>query len=375
MPTATKTPVRAYGPALLPSSSATAYTVPAGKTAVIRHIRVSNPTAGAVTFTMSIGTDAAGTRLVSGRSIAAGGDYDHIGYWVLNPGDILAVNASSGAALVMAVFGDEYGGGTGQVGTRVQTSGVAATSVGIVSATTVGTNTPNGYFEVISAAAFTAEVLNLQMTGVVVSGANTSTLVTVAFGAVGVEVDQFTLAMGGRNQPRWTIPYRVPIGTRISVKTQSAVGGQATSASIELHEEGMSDSVPTSAQNIGLGATSNGTVLTTVAGTHAEGAWTQLIAATSGAIRWLVVCPTMLSATVTQDGNQLVDIGIGGSGVETSIIDNIITSTSSTEVVNVWGAGKAYRVAIPSGERVVARYQASTTNATAKVNISGVGLN
>ena len=46
-----KTPKRVYGPAQLGNTTATRYTVPASTKAVIRHIRFSNPTGGALTVT------------------------------------------------------------------------------------------------------------------------------------------------------------------------------------------------------------------------------------------------------------------------------------------------------------------------------------
>lgn len=105
---AVKTPTRMYGPAQLPSASATRYTVPAGKRSVVRQIHIINPTGGAVTFTLSIGTDAAGTRLFEGVSLAAGQVFDRWGYWVLSEAEVIDANSSSDSSIVMSLFGDEY---------------------------------------------------------------------------------------------------------------------------------------------------------------------------------------------------------------------------------------------------------------------------
>jgi hypothetical protein len=62
---------RIVGPALVATGPTTVYTVPASTRAVIRRIHVYNPSGSAVTFTMSIGADAAATRIYDARSIAA----------------------------------------------------------------------------------------------------------------------------------------------------------------------------------------------------------------------------------------------------------------------------------------------------------------
>jgi hypothetical protein len=66
-----RTPKRIVGPALVATGPTTVYTVPALTKAVIRHIHVSNPSGSPVTLTLSIGADAAGTRLMSTYSIPA----------------------------------------------------------------------------------------------------------------------------------------------------------------------------------------------------------------------------------------------------------------------------------------------------------------
>lgn len=96
---------RMAGPAVLTGAAATKYTCPANRTARIRHIHVSNPTAGALTLTMSIGVDAAGTRIFDSLSIPANSIFDHFGVYVLQAAEIL--QAFGGAALVITIDGDE----------------------------------------------------------------------------------------------------------------------------------------------------------------------------------------------------------------------------------------------------------------------------
>jgi len=103
---------RLFGPAQLGASTATKYTVPALTKTVIRQIEISNPSASPVTVTISIGADAAGTRLRDAFSIpaaAAGVSASVLTlnvFWVLDAAEILAAH-SSVTTTVMAIFGEE----------------------------------------------------------------------------------------------------------------------------------------------------------------------------------------------------------------------------------------------------------------------------
>lgn len=105
-----KTPKRLYGPAAL--TVATLYTVPSVTKTVIRHIHIENGSAGALTFTLSIGADAAGTRLFFAQSVPAaaagvtGNVVDYNVYWPMEAAEILVSSVAS--AMNIVVSGDEY---------------------------------------------------------------------------------------------------------------------------------------------------------------------------------------------------------------------------------------------------------------------------
>ena len=98
---------RLSGPAQLGNSAATVYTVPSLTKTIIRHIHVQNPSAAAVTFTLSIGADAAGTRLFDAFSIGANQVLDHFCYYVADAAEIVQAYAGTAATLVMTMDGDE----------------------------------------------------------------------------------------------------------------------------------------------------------------------------------------------------------------------------------------------------------------------------
>lgn len=98
---------RFFGPAQLANASAVLYTVPANRRACIRHVHLSNPTGGAVTYTFGIGADAAGTRLFDAVSLAAGATIDWYCKEDLEAAEVLRGHASAAASIVATFDGDE----------------------------------------------------------------------------------------------------------------------------------------------------------------------------------------------------------------------------------------------------------------------------
>lgn len=102
-----KTPLRLSGPALVTNSATTVYTVPASTKTVVRHVHVSNPSGSAATFTLSIGTDAAGKRLFDAFSIPNGSVIDHICYYVMEAAEIIQAFSGTNNVLTLTVDGDQ----------------------------------------------------------------------------------------------------------------------------------------------------------------------------------------------------------------------------------------------------------------------------
>jgi hypothetical protein len=97
------------GPALVTNTAATKYTVPAGTKTKVQNIHVSNPGGGsAVTFTCSIGADAAGTRIADGISIPAGTVFDMYGPFYLSAAEIIQALAGTTNILTLTIDGIEY---------------------------------------------------------------------------------------------------------------------------------------------------------------------------------------------------------------------------------------------------------------------------
>jgi hypothetical protein len=77
---------------------------------IIRHVRVSNKTAGAVTFSLWKGAtagNAAGTEFIgTGISVPANSGLDFYGIWRFDSGDFLVGGASSATSLTITMDGE-----------------------------------------------------------------------------------------------------------------------------------------------------------------------------------------------------------------------------------------------------------------------------
>src|SRR5262245_43250264 len=100
-------PKRLTGPAQVSNSAATKYTVPASTKTILRHIHVSNPTGADIDFTMSIGADAAATRIFDAYPVPANGVLDLWVYIPLTATEIIQAFASTNNDLTLTLSGDE----------------------------------------------------------------------------------------------------------------------------------------------------------------------------------------------------------------------------------------------------------------------------
>lgn len=100
-------PLRLAGPAQLTASAATKYTVPSSTKTVVRHIHFYNADTVPRTVTLSIGSDAAGTRIYDAFSIAAGSQSDNWCYYVLEAAEIIQALADVTLKVTLTIDGDE----------------------------------------------------------------------------------------------------------------------------------------------------------------------------------------------------------------------------------------------------------------------------
>ena len=91
------------------AGSGTGYT-PTASYIILRHIRIVNKTAGAVTFSLYLGAtgaNTAGTEIIgTGLSIAANSAYDWYGYLKMTSSDFLVGGASASTSLTFEAEGE-----------------------------------------------------------------------------------------------------------------------------------------------------------------------------------------------------------------------------------------------------------------------------
>jgi len=98
---------RLYGPAQPSGAAATLYTVPAGMKTTLDLIHATNTTGTAATLTLSIGADAAATRLLSAYSIPANGILTLPGAWSMIAAEVIQGLQGTVGALTVTLNGTE----------------------------------------------------------------------------------------------------------------------------------------------------------------------------------------------------------------------------------------------------------------------------
>ena len=96
---------RLYGPTQLGTGAATIYTSPASTTTIVRHMVAVNTATVAAKLTISIGADAAGTRIVPTITLAPGTTFEIKGFIVLAAADILQAYSDTASAITLTVNG------------------------------------------------------------------------------------------------------------------------------------------------------------------------------------------------------------------------------------------------------------------------------
>lgn len=107
---------------------------------------------------------------------------------------------------------------------------------------------------------------------------------------------------------------------------------------------------------------------------HTKGTWTQLIASTSAESGLLMVRADGVSTAATET-SMLLDIGVGASGSETPIMENLAIGGASVSSGASNGLLAPLPVRIPSGSRVSCRIQALIPSDTCTVSASLFAMN
>jgi hypothetical protein len=99
------TAARLDGPEAIGTAEETLITVAGATTAIIRNIHIANTSAAGATFKMSIGADAAATRLFSDVRVEAYSAFDWSGFLVLGTGETLRAQSGTADVLTCTISG------------------------------------------------------------------------------------------------------------------------------------------------------------------------------------------------------------------------------------------------------------------------------
>jgi hypothetical protein len=240
-------------------------------------------------------------------------------------------------------------------------------------------NTAGSWIQMHAATTFPVSglLVFLGQTGIATAATNTSALVDIGVGAAGSEQAIVSnIALGGSLPfASWTIPLAINSGARIAVRLRSAVASKSCTMGMAVYGGGGGLEAGNLAVTYGANtASSTGTSLTAPGAINTKAAWTQIAAATTSRHGWMVVgvgAPANATATAT---NGLIDIGVGAAAAEVAVIKDIPFAVSANEDVNV-AYPLTFPVNIPSGTRLVARYQATATATSATPHLTLVGIN
>lgn len=173
----------------------------------------------------------------------------------------------------------------------------------------------------------------------------------------------------------WPIPIALPSGTGIWLRCQDEAGGNSVLASVTLLGEDFSllSNLPLAECLFDTADTtiSNGKIIAPNGSANVMSGWTELVSSTSAVCRKLLINCTSPNSS---NGEQLVEIGIGGSGSEAVLIPQMYFQTPDfgSERSHI---GRFFDVDIPAGSRLSVRHQSQRTDSDGnlRINVHGFG--
>lgn len=196
-------------------------------------------------------------------------------------------------------------------------------------------------------------------------GADTSTIIEVGTGGSGSETVVGQFAAGYRSAASYNgiriadLPFPIASGTRIAVRARSTRTSQNVAVSVATGTLPFSVAAPIP-YGVDLAA-SKGVTIANPASTGTPGAWTELVSSTSVQLMGLHLGPQAANATSIATGSVTLELGLGGSGSESTFATVAIFSDTS-ERLDLSRVPNRIPWLIPAGSRISARYTRSGTH-------------
>jgi len=183
-------------------------------------------------------------------------------------------------------------------------------------------HTKGAWTEVIASTTGNADFLVIGAQ-VSTNSTDTASLFDVGFGAAGAETTKIeNVAIGSWASLAVVVPFAIPSGTRIAIRTQSIVSAKAITFYVQAFDSGNYSNAPTAVDVIGTSTvTSRGTALSSTANTYV-----QLSASSANAYKAIAIVPSMADAS-SSVFNETYTLATGPSGSE---IDRGSTTVNTT---------------------------------------------
>lgn len=236
--------------------------------------------------------------------------------------------------------------------------------------TVASVNTKGSWVEASTASPYEANgiIVNVRQS---VAG-SPSCMVDIGVGAAGSEVvvvpDLLFSSRLGHPATVW-LPIKIREGSRIAVRCQCTSTANIPQVTITLIG-GSLNQPPGYSRMLAYGVvagTSRGAVVDAGAAANTKGAYTQITAATTQPIKWLLAAFTAGANAALADSSSLIDIAVGAASSEVVIIPDILMGKQLASDVLTPQLFGPVPVDIPEGTRLAVRAQCSTATAADRV--------
>ena len=258
-------------------------------------------------------------------------------------------------------------------GSRVdQIASVAATGKLLDIPSAASANTKGSWVQLTASAPFASAGF---FVGFGNGDASTDLLVDIGVGAAGSEqvvVSNILVSIGSGFASSATdvfFPLAVAEGQRLAARCQAS----AANGDIDM---GLQLCAGDFFSQLGLGrattygantADSGGVSVDPGAVANTKGAWSEISASITNPIRYMLICIGGQANAVMTSSFNLLDIGMGAAGSEQVVVDDLYLVAADN--VDYYLPGMIGRpVSVASGQRLAARKQCSTTDATDRLN-------
>lgn len=221
------------------------------------------------------------------------------------------------------------------------------------------TNVKGAWAELIGSTASNASVLFIRVSDIGVSAQNSATLLDIALGSSGSEVAVVSnIAVGSARADSAgqgifiPLPMKIPSGSRIAARIQSAVSGKTGQILPIAIDAGGYNDAPTSLDAIGgITASSKG-----ISFSGASGTWVEGVASTAQAYRGVSLVISAHDSAIPSSTDVKFELGVGASGSEIVIGNQLSSFFTSESVVSELPHFFPLGRSIPAGSRLAVRH-------------------